>query len=140
MIATDDDGGGELAARDHLVEGQSEAVALSQADPANARRKSLELKPRARQVEPMMQVRIVGDQLLDLRVGLIDIFGIAGQGGPAERAYPTAEQRADVLRHETWEIEGMADAGVERYLPDVVAIVENRQSHGLEAQQILDVF
>src|ERR1019366_471080 len=76
----------------------------------------------------------------DLRVGLIDIFGIAGQGGPAERAYPAAEQRADVLRHETREIEGMTDAGVERDLPDIVAIVENRQTHGLEAQQIFDVF
>ena len=52
--------------RDHLVEGEAEAMALAEPDPANACRQSLEGYPFARHVEPAVQVRIVGDQFLDL--------------------------------------------------------------------------
>src|ERR1700730_10349209 len=105
---------------------------LSQTDPANARRQSLEVNLRARHVEPVMQMRIVRDQLLDLRVGFVDVFGISGQCGPAKWTYTAAEKRSDVFGHETGEIEGTADAGVERHLPDIVAVIEDRQTHGLQ--------
>ena len=140
VIAADDDGRGQFAARDHLVEGEPQAMTLAEAHPADARRQALKMNARSRHVEPVMQMRIIRNQFLDLRVGLVDILGIAGQRGPAERTDAAAEQRADVLRHEARNIECMRHAGIARHLADVVAVVEYRQSHRLEAQQILDVF
>src|SRR5229473_2850413 len=102
-------------------------MALSQTDPADARRQSLEMNLRARHIEPVMQMRIVRDQLFDLRVGLVDVFGIAGERNPAERTDTAAEQRADVLRHETREIKSVGDTRIERDLTNVVAVVEHRQ-------------
>src|ERR1700754_1471145 len=61
----------------HLVKGEAQPVTLAQADPADARRQSLEADPLARHVQPAMQVRIVRDQFLYLRVGLVDVLGIA---------------------------------------------------------------
>ena len=115
--------------RDHLVEGQPQAMPLSQADPADARRQALEMNLRARHVEPVMQMRIVGNQFLDLGVGLVDVLRVARERHPAERSDAAAEQRPDVLRHEAREIEGSRDARIERDLADVVAVVEYRQPH-----------
>jgi hypothetical protein len=53
----------------HLVEGEAEPVAVAEADPADPRRQALEGDALARHVEPAVQVRIVGDQLLHLGVG-----------------------------------------------------------------------
>src|SRR3546814_8643811 len=85
MVAADHDRAFQLAAFYHLVEGEAEPVALAEADPADARRQALELDARARHVEPGMQMRIVGDQLLHLGVGLVDVLRVAGQSHPAER-------------------------------------------------------
>src|SRR3546814_5399175 len=71
MIAADDDGRFQFAVADHFVEGQAELVALAQADPADARGQALELDALARHVEPVVQVLVVGDQFLDLGVGLV---------------------------------------------------------------------
>ncbi len=114
-------------------------MTLTQAHPANARRQSLEMDSRARHIEPLMQVRIVGNQLLDLGVGFVDVFGIAREGYPAKWTDAAAKQRPNVFGNETRNVEGLRDAGIESHLPDVVAVVENRQPHALEAQQILDV-
>src|SRR3546814_8319760 len=59
----------ELSVADHFVEGESELIALTQADPADARGQALELNAFARHVEPVVQVGDVGDQFLDLGVG-----------------------------------------------------------------------
>src|SRR5688500_428269 len=125
MIAADDDRGGDFAAPNHLVEPEAEAVALAEADPADARRQALESDALARHVEPAMEVRVAGDQLLHLRVGLANIFWIARQRGPAERADAAAEQRPDIGGDEAGEVEGVGDAGVECFLANVVAIVES---------------
>src|ERR1700730_12377073 len=114
-------------------------MALSQSDPTDARRQSLEMYLRARHIEPVMQMRIVRYQLFDLGVGLVNVFGISGQHNPEERSDAAAEQRADVCRHEAAEIEGWGDARIERHLTNVVAIVEHRQSQALEAQHVLDM-
>src|SRR3546814_7805830 len=79
---------------------RSEAVALPEADPADARRQALEADARARHVEPVVELRIVGDQFLHLGVGPVDVLRIAREGGPAEGADAAAEQRADVGRQE----------------------------------------
>jgi hypothetical protein len=71
---------------DHLVEHQAGAVAVAQADPADARGQALEGDALARHVQPAMQVRVVGEQLLHRRVGLVDVLRVARQRRPAERA------------------------------------------------------
>ena len=66
MVAADDDRGLQLARCDHVVEGEAEPVALAKPDPADSRGKPLEGDPLARHVEPAVEVRVVGDQLLHL--------------------------------------------------------------------------
>ena len=58
-----------------------------------------------RHVEPAVQVRVVREELLHLRVGLADVVRIARQRDPAERPLAAAEQRPDVRRHEAREVE-----------------------------------
>ena len=132
-------GARDLAVAHHLVEGEAEAVALAEADPADARGQALEGDPLARHVEPAVEVRVVGDQLLHLGVGLVDVLGIARQRGPAERADAAAEQRPDIGGDEAGEVEGVGDALVEGFLADVVAIVEGRNAHFLEGEHRLDM-
>src|ERR1700737_165717 len=112
---------------------------LAQAHPANSSGQPLEADSRARHVEPMMQMWIIGNQFFDLGVGLVDVFRVARQRHPAERADAATEQGSYVFRHEAWNLEGLRDPGIEGDLPDVVAIVEYRQSSALEAQQVFDV-
>src|ERR1700744_1686260 len=121
MIAADDDGGGQLAVGDHLVEREPQAMALPQAYPANARGQTLEVDAIAGHVEPMMQMRVVGNQLPDFRVRLVNILRIPGQRGPAKRPDAAAEKRTDVLGHEAWNVEGALDAGILGHLPQIVA-------------------
>ena len=106
VVAADDDGSGELAVGDHLIERKSQAMSLPQAHPADARRQALELNARAGHVQPMVQVGIVRNQLPDLRIGLVDILRITRQRRPAERSDAAAEERANVLGHEARNVEG----------------------------------
>src|SRR5262245_34007716 len=69
-------------------------------------------------------MRVVRQQLLDAGGGAEDVLGVARQCRPAEWTDAAAEQRADIGRHEAWEVEGIGDAGLLRHLPDVVAVVE----------------
>src|ERR1019366_2084275 len=107
-------------------------MALPEADPANARRQSLKLNPRARHVEPVVQMRIVRDQLFDFGVGFVNVLRVPRQSHPPEWPDAAAEQRANVCGHETRYVESMRDALIVRDLPDVVAVIEDRQPHGPE--------
>ena len=100
-------------------------MAIAEADPADARRHALERDALARHVEPVMQVRVAGRELLHLGVGLVNILRIAGQRCPAERADAAAEQRADIGRHEPREGEGVLQPLVLGDLADVVAVIED---------------
>ncbi|MNT25676.1 hypothetical protein D3C72_1612060 [compost metagenome] len=134
MVAANDHGRGQLAAANHFVERQAQPGALSQTHPADARRQALEADALAGHVQPAVQVGILGDQFLDLRVGLVDILRIARQRGPAEGTHAAAEQRPDVGRHETREIERVGHAFVLGHLADVVAVVEGGHALALEGQ------
>ncbi len=139
MIPADHHRRCQFSLRHHLVESEAQPVPLAEADPADARRQALELDTLARHVEPVMQMRVVGDQLLHLGVGAIDILRLARQRGPAERPYTAAEQRPDVGRHETRESEGVGHALVQRHLADIVAVIEGGGALFMEGQHRLDM-
>ena len=139
MVAADDDGPGEFSGRYHLVEHQAGAVAVAEADPANAGGQALEGDPLARHVQPAVQAGVVGEQRLHRRIGLADIVRIAGQGGPAERADAAAEEGTDIGGDEAGEVEGLLHTGIEGDLADVVAIVGDGDAHGLEIQHGLNM-
>src|SRR3546814_669550 len=134
-----DDGRFQFAAAHHFVEREAELVALAEADPADARGQALELDAFAGHVEPVVQVLVVGDQFLDLGVGLVDVLGVAAERDPAERADAAAEQRAHVGRDEAGKVEGVLAAFVECHLADVVAVVEGGDALLLEREHCLDV-
>ena len=74
-----------------------------------------------------------------LAIGLVDVLGIARQRHPAERSLSFAEQRADVGGHEARERERIGDALVERYRPDIVAVIERRDARFVEREHRADV-
>ena len=98
-------------------------MALSEAEPANARGQALEGDALARHLEPAVQVLVVWEERLHFRVGPVDVLGIAGERHPAERALAFAEERADVRGHEAGKRERVGHAFVLRDLADVVAVV-----------------
>ncbi|RMU34474.1 hypothetical protein ALP30_01526 [Pseudomonas syringae pv. primulae] len=139
MVAADHHRCRQLAAADHFVERQAQLGALTQTDPADTRGQALKTDALAGHVQPVMQVIVVRDQLFDLGVGLVDVLRITRQRGPAERPDATAEQRADVGRNETGEVEGIGDADFFGHLANVVAVVEGRNAGLLERQHGFDV-
>ena len=112
---------------------------VAEAQPADARRQSLERDALAGHVEPAVQVRVVGEELAHLPVGPADVLRVARERDPAERPLPFAEQRADVRGHESGERERVRHAFVLRHLADVVAVVERRHALAVERQHRLDV-
>ncbi len=82
----------QLAPRHHLVEGEAEPVPVAQPHPADARRQALEVDALARHVEPVVQMRVVGQQLLHLRVGAVDVLRVARKR--AQRNGPMPRQNS----------------------------------------------
>ena len=134
VVAADDDGRLQLARAHHLVEGQAGAVALAQADPADACGQALEGDALTRHVQPAVQVGVLREQLLHLGVGLADVFGVTRQRHPAERPLAAAEQRPHVGGHEAGEVEGVLHAGIQRHLADVVAVIHRGNAQGLKVE------
>ncbi len=76
----------------HLVEGEAQLVTHTQTDPANARRQTLEANPLAGHIKPIMQMLVFKEDLFDLSISFVDVFRVARQRHPTERANATAEQ------------------------------------------------
>ena len=76
MVTANDDRRLQLPRCNHFVESQTQAVTITQTDPANTRRKSLELNPFARHIEPAVQVDIIRQQFLDLLIGLSNVLRV----------------------------------------------------------------
>src|SRR5207244_5241470 len=118
----------ELAARDHFIERETGEMSFAESEPANPRGETLERNPLARQVEPAMQMSVRGEERLHLAIGLVNVLRIAGERDPATRSLALAEQRPDIRRNEAGKIEGVRDAFVVGDLPDIVAVVERRDT------------
>ncbi len=126
MVPADHHWSRELPTGNHVVEGHTEAIAISEPHPANASRQTLERDALARHVQPVVQMRVVRDQLLHLRVGSVDVLRVPGEGNPPEGPDAAREKRANVGGHEAGEVEGVLHPGIEGLLADVVAVVDGR--------------
>ena len=124
MIAADHDRRADLAALDGVVEREPGLGAIAVAEPADARRQTLERDAFAGEANPALERDVGGKQALDDLVRRRDVLRITGERDPAERALAFAEQRADVLGHETLEAERVLEPGLEREAAQVVAVVE----------------
>src|SRR5207249_2635880 len=72
-------------------------------------------------------------------VGTVDVLGVAGQCGPAERPFALTEQRPDVLRYEAGNAEGVRLAALDRLGTEVVAVVERDRPARLQIEHRPDV-
>src|SRR5581483_5271160 len=125
VVAADHDRRGDATRANELVDREPRAGAVAVPEPADPSRKPLEGDPGGRDLEPPLQERVVREELLQSFVDGGDVAGIAGEGGPAERADPAAEERADIGRDEARVCEGLAYACFTGLTSQVVAIVEN---------------
>src|SRR2546427_62151 len=82
-------------------------MAVTEPDPADACRQSLEFDPRLCQVETVVQMGVVRHQFLDLGIGAENVLRIARQRRPAKGTDPAAEQWTDIGGYEAWKIEGV---------------------------------
>src|SRR5215210_6547698 len=113
---------------------------LSETNPADARRQTLETYACSRKIKPIMQVRVIGNEFFHPRVGPIDVLGVAGERCPAKWSDAAAKQRANVGRNETGKGERLLQAHVESHLPDVVAVVEGRHAGCMKLQHGFHVY
>ena len=125
MVAADDDGSGDLAFLHQVIKQQAGLVALVVAQPANTCGQALELDVFLGGIQPIVEVLVVREELLERLVGDLDVLRITRQRGPAERAQALAEERTDVGGHEAGELEGALVAGVAGLVADGVAVVED---------------
>ena len=80
-----------------------------------------------------------GSNSFTLRIGLVDVLGIARQSHPPERANAPAKERPDIGRNEAGKIEGVGDAFILRHLADIVAVIDGRHAALLEFQHRVNV-
>src|SRR3990172_10559745 len=139
MVSADHDRRHKLPAGNHSIERKSGTSALTIAEPANACRQSLKLHVAAGELEPTPKVFIFREELHYGLVRAVDVFGLSGQRHPAERSFTHTEERADVGRHETGELEGLLHAGVEGALAQVIPIIEHFRAALAEGQHGLDM-
>ena len=82
---------------------------------------------------------ILREELEYQPVGAMQILCVAGERHPAKRPLPLAEERPDVFRHEAGNRERVRHAGVARFGPDVVAVVEGDRTPFLQVEHRLHV-
>ena len=139
MVATDDDRSFDLALGNELVEEQSGLLTLAVPEPADTSRQAFVFDALCGGVEPVVQVLVLGEELLQRCVGDGDVFGITRERGPAERAEALAEERANVGRHEAGKLEGAVVAALARFVADRVAVVEHLGARILKLDHCLHV-
>ncbi len=139
MIAADDNRCFQFAGSDHGIECEAQAMPLAQSDPADTCRQTLEVDAFARRIQPAVQMRIIRNQLFYFCVGAEDILGVTRQRRPAKRPDAATKQRPHVGRYESRKIECIADALIQGFLANVVAVVEGRDTRSVKLEHGLNV-
>src|SRR5665213_304423 len=137
MIAADDYWRFQLARSHHFIKCQAGQMPLAKPQPADTRRKPLEGDALARHLKPAVDTLVLGEKLLDLFVGLVDVVRVSRERHPAKWTFAFAEERPDVRRHESWKVERILDFLLERDLADIIAVVDYRHAHLVEVQHRL---
>src|SRR5689334_12939716 len=139
MIATDHDWRFDLAFLHQVVHGQPKLRTLAITQPADARRKPLELDALARQFNPAAQDAVFGKHLQNKIVGHSNVSGVATERHPAEWAAAFTKQRTDIRRYKARKIIGVLHTLLEGKRPDVVAVIKSDAAHLLQTQHALNV-
>src|SRR2546429_2046485 len=124
MVASHHNGGLQLAALYHLIDGQPELGALAISQPADTRRQSLELDSFARQIDPPAQDLVLRKHLQHQVIGDSDVAGVARERNPAKGPASLAEERANIFRHNPRNVISIFHSALIREGPDIVAVVE----------------
>ena len=140
MVAANHDGSFQFAARHQIIQREAEFVALSVAQPADARRQSLESDALLRQMNPACENFVVRKHVEDELVRAINIRGLAGKRGPAKRPASFAEKRADVGGNEPGKIVSVLYALLESEGPNVIPVIERDRSQLLQGQHAFHMF
>src|SRR5215469_5553498 len=86
MVAADDDGCFQFAARDEVIHRYSEFVALAITEPADPCGQSLEVNAFLRELDPATERFVLWKHFEDELIGTVYVRRLAGKSGPAERS------------------------------------------------------
>src|SRR5439155_13739818 len=89
-----------LAGAHELVDRETRLGTIAVPEPADPRRQALEGDTFRRELEPALEERIPGEELLQRPVDDGDVRRVTGQCGPPERPDAAAEERPNIGRDE----------------------------------------
>ena len=139
MIPADHQRGLDFLPRDKVVENLPHRRPLPVAEPADPGGKSLELHPLLRLRDPAAEGFIVRERLQHRSISPENVLRIAGERCPAKRSFPVAEERTDVCRNESGDVEGILHPSRLRLAADVVSVIERHCPAAHEAEHGADV-
>src|SRR5580658_9067882 len=105
MIAADHDWRLQFAALDEFVHRQAELGAFPITQPTDACWQSLEVDSFLGERNPALQCAALRKKLQHQAIRAANVRGISRQRNPAERTATLAEQRPNVFRHESGDLE-----------------------------------
>src|SRR5262249_24381768 len=107
MVPPDHNWCSELPGLDEVIQPLTTPSSFATSEPADARRRPLEPRFLACEVNPAVPDFVLGKQCENKLVGYRNVRRTAGQGCPAERPSSFGEHRPNVCRHETGKIVGI---------------------------------
>src|SRR5438094_8982950 len=114
MTTSNDSPRFDFAAFDKFIHRDAELCTLAITKPADARGQPLKLDLLFRKFHPARKSLIFRKQVECEPIGARDVFGIAAQCNPAERAAPFAKQRPNVFWNKPGNIKCVLDTGLLR--------------------------
>src|ERR1700733_2049838 len=139
MIAADDDGSFQFAARDEIIYGETKFIAFTVTEPADTRGQTLKLHALLRELDPARERFVMRKHFQDELIGAMNVGRLAGKSGPAEGAASLAKKRTNVGGYEAGEIISVGDAALECESANVVAVVECDGAKFLQIQHAANV-
>src|SRR5260370_39740956 len=88
----------------------------------------------ARHTQPAVQLGVTRDHSLSLALVFKNVCGAAGERPPAERADATPKYRADISGYKAGIIKRICHTRLIRHLPEVVAVIDDRNTLMVELQ------
>src|SRR6266480_99723 len=134
MITSNDNRRFDFAAFDQFIHRDAELCTLAITEPADARGQPLKLDSLFRKFHPAGKSLIFRKQVERELIGARDVFGIAAQCNPAERAAPFAKERPNVFWNKPGNIECVLDAGLFRLSANIVSVIKSYYAFFLQGE------